>query len=433
MVNMGNLRDILKISNKSIETVNRYLLNENNSLINALLEIVDKHGGPIEINKKAKEARDLNTMLQKLEKINPNHVRDLEWLIKKRDEQAFISIPEYRRSVLGDKYENMTFDENFPVVLEFSSVQYWEFFMDLVNQSLDKKMLMPGRIIKVRNMKEQENDGDLIACQAAYDIIGSTYVETLNTDGTFKGPDGLSVNIHLGDPIKNNAGYYGGIGEPNDFALKWIDEFIYYYTKYGVRQVLNINPGTVMLGYLLYKLGIDIQFKISVFMGNDNPFSVLWTLMTAKLFTREDGTTPLFGFNFANSINDETFKLSAEVRKNLEFEDLILLEHHVTETYYGIVRQPYLRRDQIIRLSKEIKMISAKHEAGDPDVEKTRDYPSDVNDYSKTKLEIKEEGIWEALRISNLDRLDSTNLTAKKLTENGLTFIAANNLHVCAH
>jgi hypothetical protein len=117
MVKMGNLRDSLKISSKSIETINRYLLNENNSLVNSLLEIVDKHGGPKEINKKAKEARNLNTMLHKLEKINPNHVRDLEWLIKKRDEQAFTSIPEYRRSILGDKYENMTFDDNFAVVL----------------------------------------------------------------------------------------------------------------------------------------------------------------------------------------------------------------------------------------------------------------------------------------------------------------------------
>ncbi len=426
---MENLRNLLKISNKSVETVNGYLLDTNNSLVNSLLEIVDKHGGPKEINKKAEEARNLDTMLKKLERNNPNHVRDLEWLIKKRDEQAFVSIPEYRRTILGDKIDDMSFNDDFAVVLEFSSFQYWEFFMDLANRSLDKKMLMPGRIIKVRNMKEQEDDGDLIACQAAYDIIGSTYVETLDTDGTFKGPDGLSVNIHLGDPIKNKSGYYGGIGEPNDFALRWVDEFLYYYTKYGVQQVLNINPGTVMLGYLLYKLGVDIQFKISVFMGNDNPFSVLWTLITAKLFTRGDGTTPLFGFNFANSINDETFKLSAEVRKNLEFEDLILLEHHVTETYYGIVRQPYLRRDQIIRLNKEIKMISAKHEAGDPCIEKTRDYPSDVEDYSKTKQEIIEEGIWEGLRINNFDRLDSTNLTAKKLTENGLTFIAANNLH----
>ena len=34
------------------------------------------------------------------------------------------------------------------------------------------------------------------------------------------------------------------------------------------------------------------------------------------------------------------------------------------------------------------------------------------------------------MRISNLDRLDSLNLTAQKLTENGLTFIAAKNLHL---
>jgi hypothetical protein len=104
---MGNLRDLLKISNKSIEKVNRYLLDENNYLINALIEIVEKHGGPKEINKKANEARDLSTMILKLEKINSNHVRDLEWLMKKKDEQAFISVPEYRKSVLGDRYLNL--------------------------------------------------------------------------------------------------------------------------------------------------------------------------------------------------------------------------------------------------------------------------------------------------------------------------------------
>ena len=95
-------------------------------------------------------------------------------------------------------------------------------------------------------------------------IIGASYVETLDTKGT----DGS--NIHLGGP-DTITGYFGGVGEPNRYALKWLDEFLYYYTQYGVRQVLNINPGTVLLGYLLYRIGIDIEFKISVFMGNDNP------------------------------------------------------------------------------------------------------------------------------------------------------------------
>jgi hypothetical protein len=29
-------------------------------------------------------------------------------------------------------------------------------------------------------------------------------------------------------------------------------------------QVLNVNNGTVLLGYLLHRIGVDIEFKISV-------------------------------------------------------------------------------------------------------------------------------------------------------------------------
>ena len=90
----------------------------------------------------------------------------------------------------------------------------------------------------------------MLAVAAAMQIIGATYVETLDTKGT----DGS--NVHLGGP-ETITGYFGGIGQPNDYALKWVDEFLYYYTNYGIQQVLNINPGTVLVGYLLYKLGID--------------------------------------------------------------------------------------------------------------------------------------------------------------------------------
>ena len=80
--------------------------------------------------------------------------------------------------------------------------------------------------------------------ELAMQIIGATYVDTLDTKGT----DGS--NVHLGGP-ETITGYFGGIGQPNEYALKWLDEYLYYYTNYGVRQVLNINPGTVLLGYML--------------------------------------------------------------------------------------------------------------------------------------------------------------------------------------
>ncbi len=238
----------------------------------------------------------------------------------------------------------------------------------------------------------------------------------------------MPVNVHLGGP-DTITGYFGGVGQPNEYALKWIDEFLYYYTNYGVKQVLNVNPGTVLLGYFIYKLGIDNEFKISVFLGNDNPFSSLWTLLTAKLFAREDGTSPLIGYNLSNAVNNQTIELSAYIRKNFGFEDVVRLEHHITETWKSIVRQPYDRRNELVELGKKVKNISAKHEGGNIDIEKTRDHPTDILDYFRDKQEIIDTGDWEALRINHHDRYIAVNTTADLLTKNGISIIAAQKLH----
>ena len=425
---MSDLRKKLKITEKALEEINKFLLDENNSLINALFEILDKHGGIEEINKKAEEASKIDNLMQKLSKINSDYVKEIEWLIKQRDSGAFISIPEYRRKILGEKANSMKFKDEFAVTLELSACQYFPFFIDIANDAIKNQNLVPGRIIRVRNMKEQEADGDLVAMAIAMQVIGATYVETLDTKGTVPGPDGMPVNVHLGGP-ETITGYFGGVGQPNDFALKWVDEYLYYYTNYGIKQVLNINPGTVLLGYFLHKLGINNEFKISVYLGNDNPYSCLWTLLTAKLFSREDGTSPLIGFNLSNSVNNETIELAAYIRKEFGFEDVVRLEHHIVETWKNIVRQPYDRRNELIELARRVKNISAKHEGGDVEVEKTREYPSDILDYFKTKEEIMEAGLWEYLRINHLDRYRAINTTARILTENGLSFIAARNLH----
>jgi hypothetical protein len=219
------------------------------------------------------------------------------------------------------------------------------------------------------------------------------------------------------------------VGQPNGHALQWLDEFLYYYTNYGVRQVLNINPGTVFLGYMLHRLGVDIEFKISVYMGNDNPYAALWTLLGAKLFAREDGTSPLIGFNWSNSVNNETMEITAQFRKAWGFEDVVRFEHHIVETYKSIVIQPYNRRDELIEIADHVANISAKHEGGDPEIDATREHPSDILDYFRDKDEIIASGDWDALQLNFLDKLDALNKTAWALTENGLSFIAAQNLH----
>jgi hypothetical protein len=292
----------------------------------------------------------------------------------------------------------------------------------MAEQAISNKTLMPGRYIAVRKMKESEMDGDLPAIVAALDIIGASFVETLDTKGT----DGS--NPHLGGPA-TITGYFGGIGQPNEHALMWLDEFLYYYTNYGVQHVLNFNAGTILLGFLLYRLGVNIQFKISVFFGSDNPYHALWIMTMAKLLSRDDGTSPLIGFNWSNSVNNKTMELTADFRKALDLEKVVRFEHHITEPQKSIVIQPYNRRAEVVELADHVANIAAKHEGGDPEVDVTRAHQSDILDYFRDKKEVIETGDWDNLLINYLDKVDACNRTAWALTEKGLSFIAAKNLH----
>lgn len=417
-----DLRKMLAIEKGRLDEINEFLLDEENPLVNDFLTVVDKYGSPNEINQKAKEARKIENLMNRLEKKNPSHITDLEWLNKQIENEAFISIEDYRKKILGSDYKDMKFNEDFPITLEISACQYFSFFTAEAKQAIEKQELMPGRFIRVRNMKEQEDDGDLLAMSAAIQMLGSSYCETLDTKGT----DGS--NIHLGGP-ETITGYFGGVGQPNDHSIKWVDEFLYFYTNYGVKQVLNINPGTIFLGYLMHKLGIDIEFKISVYMGNDNPYSVFWTLMAARLFSREDGSTSLIGFNFSNSVNNTTIELSDYVRKYFNQTNNVRFEHHIFETWKSIVIQPYDRRDELLELATYIKNISAKHEGGEIKVEQKRSHPSDILEYFLPKSEIIEKGLMNAVLQNYLDKHESLNNTAKALTKKGLSFIAAPNLH----
>ena len=417
------LRNHLRISEDQLARVNALLLDPDIRAINDFLDVIEKHGTVEEINTKAKQARKLPHLMNRLKEEGSPYLADLEWLREQRDKGAFVSIADYRRRVLGAEANTMTFMDDLAVTLEISALQYFPFLITEARQAIEEGELMPGRFIRVRGMKEQERDlGDILAVAAAMQIVGASYVETLDTKGT----DGS--NVHLGGP-ETLTGYFGGVGQPNEYALKWLDEFLYYYTAYGIRQVLNVNPGTVLLGYLLHKLGIDIEFKISVFMGNDNPYAALWTLIGASLFSRDDGTTSLIGFNWSNSVNNETIEITAEARKSLGLEDIVRFEHHITETWKHIVRQPYDRTDELVELGGRVANISAKHEGGIPEIDSARDHPSDILDYFRPKTEIVEAGDMPALERNYLDKHDALNRTARALTRNGLSFIAAKNLH----
>ena len=129
------------------------------------------------------------------------------------------------------------------------------------------------------------------------------------------------------------------------------------------------------------------------------------------------------------SVKNETIELSAYIRKAFRFEDVVRLEHHITETYKSIVRQPYDRLPELLELAGHVKNISAKHEGAVPEIDAARDYPSNILDYFRTKEDIIQSGDMPKHLINYLDKHHSLNRTAQELTKRGLTFIAAPKLH----
>ncbi|MCE7918124.1 MAG: hypothetical protein DPW21_08275 [Anaerolineae bacterium] len=419
---MSDAQKLLKVSPDKLKAFNAVLLDPDSRVMRDFLDVVAKYGTPAAINRKHRQARKLDNLFRLVQERQPDAVKDLNWLIEQRDRGAFISVRDYRRRVLGPKADAAKFKDRYAVTLEVSALQYFPWIRPMVERAIAEKTLVPGRFIAVRKMKESEADGDLPAIVAALDIIGASFVETLDTKGT----DGS--NPHLGGPA-TITGYFGGIGQPNEHALQWLDEFLYYYTNYGVQHVLNFNAGTILLGFLLYKLGVNINFKISVFFGSDNPYHALWIMAMAKLFSREDGTSPLIGFNWSNSVNNQTMELTAEFRKALGFEKVIRFEHHITETWKSIVVQPYNRRAELIEIAGHVANIAAKHEGGDEDVEQTLAHPSDILDYFRAKDEVIASGDWDHLQRNFMEKVAACNRTARDLTANGLSFVAAKNLH----
>lgn len=207
--------------------------------------------------------------------------------------------------------------------------------------------------------------------------------------------------------------YFGGISMPNRHPVKWLEEYLYYYTRYGTTQALNISPGQLMVGYLLNQLGVDNEFKVSVFYGgSDSAFGVFHTLAMASLMSRPGGRSPLIGLNLNNSANLETIKSIADLRGRLGMTDTVRIEHHVTEAYKSIVPQPYCRRDDLVEAAHTVTNIAAKHEGGDPEVESTCDHSSDIMYYFVPKSDSVSSGLMSAFQRNYMDKHNAMQRTA---------------------
>jgi hypothetical protein len=418
----AEMRERLLIQAADVAAVNAFLASPDNPFVNSLIEVVEKYGGVEQINLAADEAGRLEARLERLREEHSPYLADVEWLAAQRDAGAFVTLPEYRRTVLGAAADTAAVDEESAVTLEISALQFFPWLIAEARQAIEKRELMPGRFIRERNMAEQSKaGGDLLAVCAAMQIIGATHVESLDT----RGIDGANLMVGL----ETITGYFGGIGEPNEHVLSYVDEYLHYFTEYGVREVLNFNIGTILAAFVLRKLGVRNEFKISVFMGVDNPWSVLWLLMGARLVGGSGGATSLSGINFSNSADSGTLRAASAAREALGLRETVRFEHHVTEAYKSIVRQPYERRAEVVEIAAEVPNISAEHEGGDPEVEAGRKHRSDILDYFISQNVIEAAGAMEALERNYLDKHAALNHTAADLIRAGIGVKAASLLH----
>ena len=75
---MANLRELLKISATRIDEINALLVDPKNETVTELLKVVERYGGPEEINRKAAEAVRLENLMARLEKAKSPYVKDLD-------------------------------------------------------------------------------------------------------------------------------------------------------------------------------------------------------------------------------------------------------------------------------------------------------------------------------------------------------------------
>jgi hypothetical protein len=79
-----SLRDLLKIPGSRLDAINKLLLDPETEAINNFLEIVAKYCTPDEINFKAKAARQLPALLDRVRAVHPEYLDDLaRWKTRK--------------------------------------------------------------------------------------------------------------------------------------------------------------------------------------------------------------------------------------------------------------------------------------------------------------------------------------------------------------
>ena len=157
-----------------LEEINSALFKPDQQVIYDFLDVVERYGTPEEINQKAQAARQLPVLYERVRQVHPEYLKTLIGC-----SSSVTRVPLFGFRIIAAKcwacrLIHWSLKPISAVTLEISACQYFPWLIDIARQAIERGEIMPGRYVRVRNMKEQEADGDLPAFAAAMQIIGAS-------------------------------------------------------------------------------------------------------------------------------------------------------------------------------------------------------------------------------------------------------------------
>ncbi len=136
---MDNLQTVLNIPPGRLDAINAVFSDANMTVMKEFLDVVAKYGTPEEINRKHRQNRTQEALFAKVRERAPQYIPDLEWLIAQRERGAFVSVADYRRSVLGARADAMSFKDDSAVTLEVSALQYFPWIRAMCEKAISER------------------------------------------------------------------------------------------------------------------------------------------------------------------------------------------------------------------------------------------------------------------------------------------------------
>jgi hypothetical protein len=137
--------------------------------------------------------------------MNSPYVADIEWLTKQRDNKAFVSMDDYCRNQWLVKHADVSIpDSANAVTLEISAMQYFPWLISPGQTGhFEKNSSCPAGLSGSGTWQSRPRTMETLWPRSlAMQIVGATWVESLDTRGTDGG------HIHLGRRSGNPYGFF---------------------------------------------------------------------------------------------------------------------------------------------------------------------------------------------------------------------------------